>query len=166
MILTGRRGGGAFNAQLAGCAWSFWLVISSCLNTPYCAACSWHVRTARVAKSLTDSGVCGPESKAKSSACAAQPALGWKVMVVVMIMRLVASLIQGQGLFYVCLCSCSHYVWWGQGPYDLRPLPFFWLFWINFIHFAAFGSSGQLWSTTVHLLRMVTVNNWKIRGVS
>lgn len=35
----------------------------------------WHIRTARVVKSLTDFGACGPGLKAKSSACAAQPAL-------------------------------------------------------------------------------------------
>jgi hypothetical protein len=46
-----------------GCTWSYWLVIP------------WHIRTARVVKSLTDFGACGPGLKAKSSACAAQPAL-------------------------------------------------------------------------------------------
>ena len=61
-------------------------------------------------------------------------------------------------LFALCLM--------GARPLRLATFAFFLLFWINFIHFAAFGSSGQLWSTTVHLLRMVTVNNWKIRGVS
>ena len=83
------------------------------------------------------------------------------------VMRLVVALIQGQGFYYVCLCSCSHYeCWLGWDPYDLPPVPFFWWLWRNFIHLAASGSSRHLWSTIVHPLQGVTVNHWKIGRVS